>query len=130
MVRNYRPNDYSVISEWFLKSGSVSPGPEHIPLGSSFIYEDPVLGPILFVVLLMTNSAISYIEFFVGNPSCSGHNRRQGTKILLNHLKETARRWGCKRLVCFSPNEKLRKYYNDLGLQETITGLTAHGMEV
>lgn len=129
-IRSYREADYPTIHSWWKAQNEVAPNPGMMPADSSFILE--VDGrPTIAVCLYLTNTKeICYVENFVGNPNCELSSRREGTRLLLAHLKEFATQHGYLRLLCLAHAPKLKSYYQEIGFTPTLDNVMGFSLEL
>lgn len=128
-IRCFNPNDYPLILSWWKAAGEVAPTPDMLPLESSFIFEDAE-GPLLCVTVYKTNARwMAWVDNFIGRPG-AGTARREATTLLLEHISEWAASQGYKNLFCLSEKGVLKAYYQSIGFQETLSGVSTFVKEI
>ena len=129
MIRNYRKEEFEMINSWWKAAKEIGPLPDMLPEESTFILEMEKQ-PALCVTVYLTNSKeIAYIENFIGNPELKGIRSYMVPK-LFDHICKFARERGYRRLVALASNEKLVSRYQEIGLTETVKGLTSFAKEL
>lgn len=115
-VRPAMADDFAKVAGWYAAIGEPFPGVRKFPVGSTLVCE--IDGdPALVVAVVITNIDVAWVECFIGNPALKGPSRQAATKVLFNEVCRLAREMGFGSVFCMAPNEKLRAYYEKMGLR-------------
>lgn len=120
-IKQYKSDDYELVKSWWSSANEIAPAANMIPDTSYVLYLSDT--PILAVSLYLTNSPLAWVDNFVGNPESKGHQRKECGHVLLSHLEKIAKEEGKSRLFCMSMNEKTSKRYEEMGFQNTCSGI-------
>jgi len=130
-IRNYKDEDFQMISEWWNEAKELGPLPGMMPEESSFVLEWDG-NPIAALTALETNTkSISYIEGFIGNPKPEFKSiRKELAPLLWNHAFNYLKNKGFERTICYAGNEKLIQRYEQFGMTALSSGYTALAREL
>lgn len=112
-VRRFNPSDYVIVANW-LYSWGIDAWDEGLIPETSFIVEY-LNRPILFGSFYKTNSkSLGLMENFVGDREMK-KERRLAVKILIEYIENEAKKCGCKALLGYLSEEKLKPVYAEFG---------------
>src|ERR1035437_5787146 len=117
-IRYYSSSDHSMINAWSQGYKEPYPPAEFLP-ETTFVLEKQG-APVFAGSLLLTNSPISYFEYFAGNPRYIESDRHLLSQMLFDRIVEEATLRGYKKLLFCSYRDKLKQRYEELGAVKTL----------
>lgn len=100
-IREYTPNDYSMLCSWW-NTHKFPPPPEAIFPQVGVIIDECAAG-----FLYQTDSAIAWVEWIVVDPVCDKIKRRQALDLLIDELSALAKNKGFKVIFTSVEHEGL-----------------------
>lgn len=130
-VRNYKPDDFTMISSWWADSKEVGPIEAMLPPESTFILELNGV-PTVCVTLYLTNAkAFCMADNLISNPAVKDREWRAKAVDLMNGFADGfARERGFERILCLTEKNALKRRYMELGYKPTLDGVTTFIKEV
>ncbi len=125
-IRNFSAiTDYNTMCEWYIKLDQIPPYMDMIPADTTFVIENEGK-PAAFLTLYVTNAkGMSYFENAIRDPKLTKELGNALFSKLVSYGLEFARTLGYKRILCYAPNQKLKKRYSDLGFKSTLNELSS-----
>lgn len=112
-IRDFNNSDYNTVANWLYSWGIKEWDSDVLPETSYIVeYKEK---PILFGSFYKTNSkSLGLMENFVGDREMK-KERRLAVKILIEHIENEAKKCGCKALLGYLSEEKLKPIYAEFG---------------
>lgn len=121
-IKQFKSENYPLIKQWWDLAKEQAPQIDMIPETSYLMYLNDK--PILSVSLFLTNSPLTWIDNYIGNPELKGSDRKTCGYILLNYLEQVSKAHGKDRMFCMSMNEKTSQRYIELGFIKTASNIS------
>lgn len=129
-IRRFKETDFYSICEWWKAWGEEPPLLGMMIKDGTFVVEYDEI-PVMTLTAFKTQSKeISYLEGFCRSPKLDPAESKRLGSLLWNVAFQYLKDEGFKRVICFANKESLKNRYIELGMHETLGGLTALGREL
>jgi N-acetylglutamate synthase-like GNAT family acetyltransferase len=124
-IRPYvEASDFDEVQSWWVSAGYPPIWKALLPQETTYVLEKDGMPSLCACLYLMNAPDACMIENLVANPRLNAEDRHNFVPMLFEYLESEARKRGYKTIVLFSPTEKLKSRYMELGFVPTATNIT------
>jgi hypothetical protein len=124
-IQLFNKKFYPEIKEWWIKQGEIEPSLSMLPEDTTFLFFKDGK-PIISICLYLTNcKEVCYLSNFIANPLYREKDRKDLVKEALTFIEIFAKHSGYKRILCFGYKEKVKKRFQDLGLDKRLDNISS-----
>lgn len=131
IFRNYKDEDFSLVSSWWDYYNEPAPTKGMLPKDSTFILEYKKT-PLFCISVYYTNSEdVCYIENFVSSPETRNSlNKHSLSQLCMEYAQNKAKLKGYKYASIISYREKLKTRYINMGFKKTLDNVSTFVKEM